>query len=303
MLVSICIITYQRPEGLKQSISKIEQLEFKDIEPPQIEVVVVDNDVAGSAYEFCERIKPSFKWPIKCEIESQKGISYARNHAISAVSAAAKFIATIDDDEFPDAQWLEQLLLVQQKYDADIVAGPVLPIFPDKDVPTWVKEGKFFELQRYSTGQLMKIAFTGNVLVRAAILKKLDKPFDERLALTGGEDADLFMRLYRLGYQIVWADEAIVYEQIPKVRTNMKYILERAYRSWSIHSLLERELNPSLKIQFIRTIKGMGLIAFGLILLIPSLFQGKIAFIKTLRAIYRGCGTISGLRGILEEWV
>lgn len=303
MLVSICIITYRRPDGLRQLLDKIECLEFKTVEPPTIEVVVVDNDSAGSACEFCDRIKPSFKWPLRCETESQKGISYARNHVIAAASKDAEFIVMIDDDEFPDVQWLEQLLLVHQKYNADIVTGPVVPVFPDLNVPNWVKKGDFCQLKRYETGHKMPVAYTNNVLVRREIFKNIDRPFDERLAHTGGEDADLFMRLYQSGYQIVWADDAIVYESIPKSRTTIRYILERSYRSWSIQSLLERKFDPSLKTKFIRMLKGMGLIAFGTLILIPSLFQGKYAIVKALRSIWRGCGTIAGLRGRLQEWV
>jgi succinoglycan biosynthesis protein ExoM len=264
---------------------------------------VIDNDLTGSACEFCEQIAPKFKWSLKSEIESQRGVSYARNHAISAASADAEFIVTIDDDEAPEPQWLEELLLVQQKYNADIVTGPVVPVFLDEDIPNWVKQGEFFELKRYPTGHLMQLAFTNNVLVRGEILRNLGKPFDERFAITGGEDSDLFMRLYLAGYKIVWANDAIVHESIPKHRTTMKYILERGYRSWSIQSLLEKELYPSFKIQVIRVLKGMGLIAIGILLIIPSLFQGKHAFVKALRAIWRGCGTMSGLRGILHEWV
>ena len=295
MLVSICIITYQRPEGLKQLIDSLNRLEFKQIEPPQIEVIVIDNDVAGSACEFCEH--ESFKWSLICEMESQRGISYARNHAFFCASKQADFIVTIDDDEVPDPQWLEQLLMVQQKYDADVVAGPVFTLFPDKDVPNWIQQGQFFDLTRYPTGHLIQVAFTNNSLVRSEILRKLGKPFDERFALTGGEDSHLFMRLYQAGAKMVWADEAIVYESIPKTRTTKKYILERGYRSWCTHSLLERELYPSVKIQAIRTIKGIGLIVIGLVQLIPSLFQGQHVFVLALRSIYRGCGTIAGLIG------
>ena len=297
MLVSICITTYQRPEGLRQLLAAIEQLQFIQIEPPEIEVVVIDNDAAGLACEFCRQLKSEFKWILTCGIELQRGISYARNHTIAAASPRAEFIVTIDDDEVPEPQWLEQLLLVQHKYAADVVAGPVLPIFPDRDVPNWVKQGGFFDLPRYSTGQLLKVAFAGNVLVRSKILKDLDKPFDERFALTGGEDSDLFMRLYQAGSKLVWADEAIVYESVPKQRTTLKYILQRSYRSWSTHSLLERELYPALRVQAIRVLKGIALILIGICLLIPALFQGQYAVVKALRSICRGCGTIAGLLG------
>ena len=296
MLVSICIITYQRPEGLKQLIASLDRLEFKQIELPEIEVIVIDNDVTVAVCDFCEQIE-SFKWSLICEIEPQRGISYARNHAFSCASKQADFIVTIDDDEVADPQWLEQLLMVQQKYDADVVAGPVFTRFLDKDVPNWVQQGQFFDLTRYPTGHLIQVAFTNNSLVRGEILRKLGKPFDERFALTGGEDSHLFMRLYQAGAKMVWADEAIVYESIPQTRTTKKYILERGYRSWCTHSLLERELYPSVKIQAIRTIKGMGLIVIGLVQLIPSLFQGQHVFVLALRSIYRGCGTIAGLIG------
>lgn len=300
MLVSICIITYQRPEGLRQLLNAIERLEFQRIAPPEIEVVVIDNDLAGSACEFCDRIKSEFKWPLTCGIESQRGISYARNHAIAAANLATDFLAAIDDDEVPEPQWLEELLLVQQQYQADVVAGPVLPRFAP-DAPSWVEKGGFFDLPRFKTGESIRVAFAGNVLVRANILKKLEKPFDERFALTGGEDSDLFMRLYQAGYKMVWADEAIVYESIPTTRTTKKYILQRGYRSWSTHSLLERELYPSFPVQAIRVVKGLGLIAIGLLQLIPSLFLGEHAIVKALRFIYRGGGTIAGLLGIHYE--
>jgi succinoglycan biosynthesis protein ExoM len=301
MLVSICIITYQRPEGIERLIDRIGRLEFKYIEPPNLEIIVVDNDLAGLACKFCEQIKLELKWPITFGIESERGISYARNHAIDLASKASKFIVTIDDDEVPESQWLEELLLVQQKYDADVVAGPVLPFFSDKNVPNWVKKGKFFDLPRYPTGYPIQVAFAGNVLVRSEILRKLDKPFDERFSLTGGEDSDLFMRLFQAGYKMVWANDAIAHESIPQTRTTIGYILRRAYRSWSTHSLLERELYPSFQVQSIRTFKGIGLIVIGILLIIPSLFQGKYAVVKALRFICRGCGTISGLLGINYE--
>ena len=301
MLVSICIITYQRPEGLKQLLDQIERLEFKSIEPPRVEVVVIDNDLTGAACKFCEQIQPQFRWSLKAEIESQRGISYARNHAIAAAAKDAKFIVMIDDDEVPEPQWLEQLLLVQAKYHADIVTGPVLPIFPDRDTPEWVKRGKFFDRIRHPTGHLMQVAFTNNVLVRGENLRKLSKPFAERFSLTGGEDVDLFMRFYQAGAKIVWANEAIVHEAIPKNRTTIEYILQRGYRTWGSHSIVERELYPSVKLQSIRIVKGMGLIAIGLCLLIPSLFQGKHAVVKALQSIARGCGTLSGLLGIHYE--
>ena len=298
MLVSICVITYQRPEGLRRLIDGLNKLTFQSLDTPEIEVIVVDNDKVGSAVEFCKQVQSDFKWSLKSCIEPQRGISSARNRAIATASEHTDFVAMIDDDEVPEPSWLERLLLVQQKYDADVVSGPVLPYFQDDYVPNWVTKGNFFQQPRYTTGKLMQVAFTNNVLVRAEIFRKLDYIFDERFALTGGEDSHLFMRLFQAGYKFVWADEAIVHEWIPKSRTTAKFLLRRNYHTWSTHSLIEQELYPSIKVQAMRAAKGIGLILIGLILLIPSLVQGYHASIKALLYIFRGMGTLVGLLGI-----
>jgi succinoglycan biosynthesis protein ExoM len=297
MLVTVCVITYARPQKLQRLLERLNQLTFSKNEIPSLEVIVVDNDDLGSAQLVCSSLNPDFQWVLKYSIEPLRGIPYARNHAVACASKNADFIAFIDDDEVPESSWLDELLIVQSEYDADVVTGPVLPYFEEPDVPNWVVEGKFFDLPRYPTGHLLQVAFTNNVLVRGEIFRRFLRPFDERFALTGGEDSHFFMRLYRQGCKIVWANEAKVCEWIPKNRTTMKWILLRGYRCWGTHSWCERELSPSLKVQAIRVVKGIGLIVWGLLLLIPALLGKRQLLIKTLLYIFRGAGTFSGLVG------
>jgi len=291
------VSTYQRPEGLKRLLDGLNQLTFKKCETPKLEVIVVDNDSTGAARAICSVKENDFKGVLKYCIEPNRGISYSRNKALASINKDTDFVAFIDDDEVPDPSWLDELLFVQQKYDADVVTGPNLPRFIESSVPNWIVKGKFFEPKRFPTGHRLETASTGNVLVRSQVLKQIDKMFDERFALTGGEDSHFFMRLSRAGYKIVWADTAVVYEWIPQSRTNVKWILRRGYRCWSTQSLCERELYPSIKVLTIRAVKGIGLISQGFCLLFPSLLLGQHAIVKALLHISRGTGTLAGVAG------
>ena len=112
----------------------------------------------------------------------------------------------IDDDEVPSPEWLKHLAACQQAYGADVVSGPVIPHFMS-EVPQWITAGRFFERPRYATGTVLPEARTGNVLIRMEVFHRIGL-FDDRFALTGGEDMDFFVRLYESGGLIFWADEA-----------------------------------------------------------------------------------------------
>ncbi len=297
MFISVCVITYKRPAGLQRLIEGLFRLSFERVEEPKIEVVVVDNDAEASAGAVCKQFEGG-RWPVRYDVEPRQGISYARNRSVALASSDGDFVAILDDDEAPDMAWLENLLLVQQQWDADVVAGAVVPDFGKAHVPAWAERGRFFQQPRHKTGDKIHVAFTNNVLVRTALLKSIDPVFDDRFALTGGEDAHLFLRLHQQGRRLVWANEAIVYESVHPSRISPLWILRRGFHSRSLHSYIERELYPSAAVRLERFLKGSVLIGGGILALLPSPLLGRHAIVAALLTICNGAGTLFGLLGM-----
>ena len=296
MRVAVCIITCQRPEGLKRLLNGLNQLNFHQCKTPTLEIIVIDNDFNGSACQLCQQISPQIKWTIKYYIEPRRGIPFARNTAIACAGEDLEFLVFIDDDEVPQPSWLDELLRAQSLYNADVVSGPVLPYF-NQSVPDWIIKGKFFERSRYSTGHLLSGAATNNVLIRLEVLQKMKPCFDERLALSGGSDWHFFRRVFDAGYKIVWANDALVNEWIPASRANLMWLLKRGYRLGITESFCEVDLHPSLAVRAICIFKGMRRIIKGTLFIPLSFIGGKHEVLRNLQYIYHSAGMLVGITG------
>ena len=294
MRIAICVLTYKRPDSLARLIAGLDELTFRD-RPPEVSVVVVDNDAAGSAGQTCRRLAAMLRWPLEYVIEPRRGIPAARNTALDS-AGDAEWICFIDDDEVPEPTWLDELLRVQREYDADVVAGPVVSRF-DKPIPAWVRKGRFFERPTYANGHRLQHANTGNVMLRSAI-RDAGLRFDERLQLTGGSDRQLFRRVARAGYKIVWATDAVVAEWVPKSRVTARWILQRAFRYGVMTPRIDRDLNPGLLTSVRLPAIGCYRILKGTFFLPLTWPFGRHHCVTYLRHICYGAGILAGCFGL-----
>ena len=223
--VSVCICTYRRPQQLAWLLDDL----MAQSRPPD-EVVVVDNEPAGSGRASVEAAQARAPFPIRYEIQPVKNISRTRNRTVAL--ARGDWLALLDDDERAPPHWLALLLAAAARYQADGVVSPVLSIVPDH-APAWIRRGQFYQaVPRTPTGEVMQLSRVGigNALLRGTSVRALEVPFDEAYGLTGGEDGDMLTRLVQAGAKIVSCDEAVVTEPVADARLSLRWILLRAVR-------------------------------------------------------------------------
>ncbi|MBD1910728.1 MULTISPECIES: glycosyltransferase [unclassified Leptolyngbya] len=295
MRIAICVATCQRPVELRRLLNGLNQLTFEKNTPPQVDVIVVENDDSGQGLKVCEEVGPNFRWNLVGGIEPRRGISYARNRGVSMVPPEADFVAFIDDDEIPAPTWLDELLAAHHTYQAEVVSGFVEPKF-SPDTPDWIIKGKFFERPSQSTGAVLNTAATNNAMVKADRLRALNPVFDERFALTGSEDYNMFCRLQVAGNKIVRCNEAIVYEPIPPSRMTIQWLMHSSFRVGNSITLSDLEL-LSGKTWLVRLVKGTGRVVQGMVFMPFHFLMGRAFFVQDLRKIAFGLGVVTALFG------
>ncbi|MFC4279117.1 glycosyltransferase family 2 protein [Achromobacter aloeverae] len=230
--ISVCIATYKRREMLDALLS---DLAAQTLRPRQ--VVVVDNDAAGSARDVVEGHRQALAGiEVTYAVQPEKNISLTRNLAVSL--ARHDWVAFIDDDERAPADWLSLMHATAIRYDADGVQAPVLAILPDH-APDWIRRGDFYGWARFPTGTVVprNVMRIGNYLLAGHWLRRQEQVFSPAYGLSGGEDGDLLMRLAGQGARMVWCDEACVTEPVADNRMRLSWLCKRALRGGQDYAL------------------------------------------------------------------
>jgi succinoglycan biosynthesis protein ExoM len=295
--LAICIITFRRPAGLARLLDGLRAIERP--EGAEVSVVVVDNDPEGSAAAVADAARVVSSWPLRYLRETRRGVSFARNAALTAASDA-DFIAFIDDDEVPGATWLVELVACQRSSGVAAVCGPAVPEF-GQGTPAWFKAAfQLCYMQPRTDRPLTELA-TNNLLLDRDVLEKHGLRFDEALTLIGGEDTMLGYELSRRGEQIAWAERAVVFERVPASRTRLSWLLRRWYRTGNIEAILAMRARQGPAGRCRGLFGGLARIALGgaaLILALPRLFLGARAVVlRRLYTVCRGLGMVASVLG------
>jgi succinoglycan biosynthesis protein ExoM len=236
--LSLVILTYDRPDGLGETIAScLRQANGLGL---QIEIVVIDNHPTLSGQAVVKAMNTDPTMPLRYISDLVRNMSALRNRGFT--EAAGAMVAFIDDDEFADPDWTDEIVTALRKADAAIAVGPRHAHFAAGSPPAYDPDGQSFVRDLHlPDGDLIELVAprgkpnyglgTGNSLF------DMQKCFGDGTEMmrtsfgdAGGEDAELFVRLYREGRTIVWAAKAIVTETVAPHRTKIDYRLIRTVR-------------------------------------------------------------------------
>jgi succinoglycan biosynthesis protein ExoM len=325
MNVAFGICTYRRAARLNSLLGALADQSWTRLPQPAVTAFVVENDAAGLGRDICNKYSAQGRLSVRYIVEPRPGIPIARNRLLDLTTNSFDFIAFIDDDELPESDWLEQLLLLQIASNADVVVGPCIASYVGSP-PEWMVRGRFHDftapislrdeeasifarvrkgltrrftpVNAVASGLTVQGFSTSNVLIRTELLRVTGLRFDETLSEFGGSDTLLSRRIALAGFRMVWCNEAVVYHLTPPARMSARWLIRRALQHGCQATLIDSVLEPGFMSDLQRFVFALGRALFNLILLPLAVFRGRHHVIWHLLQAARGCGQIMAQCGI-----
>lgn len=224
--VTVCVITHsKRLSSFNKMLTYLEKAALRY--EGNTSLLVGNNSGVTYRETVCKALTDSnlgkaLAWKVVDSPENN--IAVGRNTVLD--NAVTDWVAFIDDDEYPSDLWLRTLIETMQEYNCAIVAGPIIPVFP-KNTVNWVSKVDIHNASDLVTGSKLDFAASGNFLVHLPSTN--GARFNPEFGKTGGSDTDYFIRLTSKPkpLEIVWAEEAVVYEEIPADRATRIYTMKR----------------------------------------------------------------------------
>ena len=234
--LTVAICTKDRIDNLSRCLHSLLKLP-----PSNLEILVVDNAPSDEQTKELVSSLPQVRYVC----EPKAGLDFARNRAVT--EATGELLAFLDDDVVADRNWLKGLQEAWgENPDAGAFTGLVLPYELNTEAQViFEQRGGFrrgFEKIRYGKvlpGNRLYPCGAGifgagcNMAFRREVLLKLggfDEALDTGATLPGGGDLDIFYRVVRAGYPLIYEPQYLVFHQHRQEMAKLR----RQYWSWGL---------------------------------------------------------------------
>jgi O-antigen biosynthesis protein len=194
--VSVVVCSYNGACTISETLEHTHKLDY-----PNYEVIVVDDGSSDATAEIARRHGAN--------VISVKngGLSRARNIGMRA--ATGEIVAYVDDDAYPDPQWLQYLAHTFTTTNHAAVGGPNLPPKGDGPIAECVANAPGGPMHVLVSDQEAEHIPGCNMAFRRSALLALDG-FDGQFRVAG-DDVDLCWRILDSGWTIGFNPAAVVW--------------------------------------------------------------------------------------------
>lgn len=234
-MISLIVCTYNRCNFI---YSTLEHIAANHYPSDKYEIVLINNNSTDDTEAECNRFKATYPdMPFRYFVETQQGLSYARNRGIA--EASGDMLVFLDDDSFVDTDYLAKLEAhISSIPDMMAFGGRITPQFESGVEPKWLSNWTYSWVSAINMGDKVRLFVGSKFPIGANMgLKKscVDKIglFNTALGRTeknlmGGEEKDLFNRVKKLDMPIYYLPDVHVHHIIPPQRTTDAYIVKMA---------------------------------------------------------------------------
>jgi hypothetical protein len=178
---------------------------------------------------------------------------------------AVEFVALLKCGELAPAQWLSSLMKAQQEFDADLVVGSVKAVF-DEAPSDWMLSGPFFDRFGIQRGPIPRIPAADNLLIRADVIRAcLPRVFVPKSAPHESEWIDFAYRVEALGFTSICANDAVVFDVVPKSRMTKEWVIAGEYYKALANARAQSLYKASRLADASRRLRGCGLLVSSLV--------------------------------------
>ena len=206
--ISVAVCSFNGAKTLKECLEALARLNY-----PDYEIVVVNDGSTDQTEEIAK------SYPCRLITTPNRGLSNARNTAWQ--ESKGDIVVYIDDDAYPDPDWLTYLAISFQNNKFAAVGGPNIPPLDSPLVAQGVA---------YAPGGPTHVLFSDeeaehipgcNMAFRKDVLQNIEG-FDP-LFRAAGDDVDICWRILEKGWKIGFSPSAVVWHhRRNKIRTYWK---------------------------------------------------------------------------------
>ena len=221
--ISAIVCTHNGARTLSACLDALARLDY-----PDYEVIVVDDGSSDESAAIAAR--PD----VRLMRTSHQGLAAARNVGLD--SATGTIIAYVDDDAYPDADWLHYLAAALMESDHAGAGGPNIPPPDEGHVARCVSAAPGGPVHVLVTDREAEHIPGCNMAFRKTALDAVGG-FDPRFRIAG-DDVDLCWRLQDAGETIGFSPGAVVYH---RRRDSIRSYVRQQYEYGKAEALLERK--------------------------------------------------------------